>query len=195
MNDASKLNHLYFERQAEEMAACKGRNGETQKDRVLNWIRTKGAVICDDPIMKLRLTEYIAPVAALFPELIENLYAIYPYSMNNQGSEELRKDGGVCWEYHDTKTRKVVFAIGISVEGIERGLENAQFLFLHELAHIAAGGNHTVAFHDQLNAMILKFNKETGSKITTDLCGLPSRHDSKPYNPFAEDIPTIAVGP
>lgn len=194
MNDASKLNHLYFERQAAEMATCKGRKSELQKNWILNWIQKKGAVICDDPIMKLRLTEYIVPVATLFPELIENLFAVYPYYMNKQDSEELRKDGGVCWEYHDTKTGKVVFAIGISIEGIEKGAEYAQFLFMHELAHIAAGGNHTVAFHDQLNVMIKKFNAETGSKITNDLCGLPSRHDSIPYNPFAEDIPTIANG-
>ena len=145
MTDASKLNHLNFERQVAEMTACKDNNGETQKDRVLNWIQAKGAVICDDPIMKLRLAEYITPVAAMFTELLENLYAVYPYYMSKQGNEELRKDGGVCWEYHDTKTGKVVFAIGISVEGMEQGLENAQFLFLHELAHIAAGGHIRIA--------------------------------------------------
>lgn len=194
MNDASKLNHLYFERQAEAMAACKGK-GDTLKDRLLNWIQKEGGVICKDPFTKVRLTEYITPVAALFPELIENLLVVYPYCMNEQGSPDLCKDDGIDWEYHDTKTGKVIHAIGISVEGLEKGAEYAQFLFMHELAHIAAGGNHTVAFHDQLNAMIKKFNAETGSKITNDLYGLPSRHDSMPYNPFAEDIPTIVNKP
>lgn len=179
MNDASKLNHLYFERQVEEMAACKGRNNETQKDRILNWIQEEGAVFCNDPIAKDRLATAIVPVAMLFPDLVAKLATIYLYNMGEQRNEELRQSDGMSWKYCDERTGNVSYAIGISVEGLEAGAEYVQFLLLHELAHVATDSDHTTAFHYQLNEMIQKFNAETGATITNDLFGWPSRHDCR----------------
>ena len=179
MNDASKLNHLYFERQTEEMAACKGRYNDTLKDRTIAWIQSQGAVFCDDPIAKDRLANAIVPVAMLFPDLVGQLTTVYLYKMDKQGNAELRASDGMSWKYCDKKTGKVSYAIGISVEGLEFGVEYVQFLLLHELAHVATDSDHTTAFHDQLNKMIQKFNAETGATITNDLFGWPSRHDCR----------------
>lgn len=178
MNDASKINHLYFERQAEEMAACKGKD-DTLKDRLLNWIQKEGAVFCDDPIAKDRLAKAIVPVAMLFPDLVVKLATIYLYKMDEQGNAELRASDGMSWKYCDEKTGTVSYAVGISVEGLEFGDEYVQFLLLHELAHVATDADHTTAFHDQLNEMIQKFNTETGATIINDLFGWPSRHDCR----------------
>lgn len=177
MNDASKLNHLYFERQAEAMAACKGRHNDTLKDRTLAWIQKEGAVFCEDPTAKDRLAKAIVPVAMLFPDLVGQLATIYLYNMGEQGNVELRASDGMSWKYCDEETGNISYAIGISIEALEAGAEYVQFLLLHELAHIVTDTDHTTAFHNRLNEMIQIFNAETGATITNDLFGWPSRHD------------------
>ncbi len=184
MNDTSRLNRLYVERQAEAMAACKGRCNDTLENRTLAWIQKEGAVFCDDPIAKDRLAKTIIPIALLFPDLVGRLITIYLYKMDEQGNAELRASDGMSWKYCDEKTGKASYAIGISVEGLDIGTEYAQFLLLHELAHIATDSDHTTAFHNQLNEMIRKFNAETGATITNDLFGWPSRHDCRQTIPL-----------
>lgn len=61
-----------------------------------------------------------------------------------------------------------LYAVGISLEAIERGKEYTELLFLHELAHIFGGGEHSTEFHRELDRMIERFNKETGSRIVND---------------------------
>lgn len=195
MNDATEFNHMYFERQAEAMANAKHTKGGTLTEKAFAWIQQEGAVLCEDFTLKCRLSEYVTPVAVLFPDLIAKINAVYVYSMGEQMQEELRKNDGISWKYCDTDTGKSALIIGISAEGLEAGAEYTQFLFMHELAHAATGDGHTTAFHEKLNGMIRTFNGETGSNITNDLYGWPSRHDSMPYNPFAEDIPTIVNKP
>ena len=189
MNDASKINHLYFEHQTAEMAVCKGRHNDTLKKQTIAWIQRQGAVFCDDPIAKDRLAKAIVPVAMLFPDLVSQLATIYLYKMDEQRSAELRKSDGMSWRYCDEKTGNASFAIGISIEGLEAGAEYAQFLLLHELAHIVTEADHTTAFHDQLNEMIQKFNAETGATIINDLFGWPSRHDCR-----RQTIPLTRIG-
>ena len=146
------------------------------------YAEQKGAVICDDPAEKERLAAYIAPVASLFPYFVEKLSGgVYPYRMEEQGTAELREDDGISWEYHDAITGTVGYLIGISVEAMNVGEEYTHFLFMHELAHITAGGDHNRVFHDQLDEMLLTFNQATGANLANDLFGMQIRYDSRPY--------------
>lgn len=163
-------------------------------EKALAWAKKQGAVICQEPTEKQRLAEYVVPVAALFPDLIAQVVGIYPYYMLEQGRDDLKEADGITWEYNDTKIDRKSYAVGISVEGLEAGPEYTAFLFLHELAHTVTGCEHNTAFHDQLNSMIKTYNQATGANITNDLFGWPSRHDNRPYTPFAREVPTKPTG-
>lgn len=163
-------------------------------DHAIAWIEKQGAVVCLDPEEKKRLAEYIAPVAVVFPDLVSRLVGVYPYSMKDQNVDWLSECDGISWEYHDKRTGSEKYVIGISVEGMAAGSEYAAFLFLHELAHTVTGCEHNTAFHDQLNSMIKTYNQATGANIANDLFGWPSRHDNRPYTPFARELPTKTTG-
>ncbi len=151
-----------------------------QKTRA--YAERKGAVICDDPTEKQRLVQYIAPVAALFPYFVEKLIGgVYPYRMGEQGTAELRESDGITWEYHDTDTGKVGYMIGVSIDAMNEGEEYTAFLFMHELAHITTGGEHPRAFHDQLDELLLIYNRATGESLANDMSGQQMRCDSRPY--------------
>lgn len=151
-----------------------------QKTRA--YAEEKGAVICDDPAEKKRLAAYIAPVAALFPYFVEKLSGgVYPYRMEEQGTEELREDDGITWEYHDTNSANVGYMIGISVEAMNQGAEYTAFLFMHELAHITTSGDHNRIFRDQLEELLLIYNQATGANFANDMFGQQMRCDSRPY--------------
>ena len=53
----------------------------TDSEQVMEWAKTQGAVICDDPKEQQRLMEYIVPVAAVFPDLVKQVSATYAYRM------------------------------------------------------------------------------------------------------------------
>lgn len=163
-------------------------------DKAIAFAKQQGAVICTDPVEKKRLAGLVAPVAAVFPNLVSRLAGVYPYYMRDQGGELLPECDGISWKYHDNQTGSTVFLVGISIEGMDAGAEYAAFLFLHELAHTVTGCEHNTAFHDQLNSMIKTYNQATGANIANDLFGWPSRHDSRPYTPFVQELPTKPTG-
>lgn len=151
-----------------------------QKTRA--YAERNGAVICDDPAEKERLAAYIAPVAALFPYFVEKLIGgVYPYRMEEQGTAELREDDGITWRFCDPDTGKVGFLIGISCDAMNEGEKYTAFLFMHELAHITTGGEHTRSFHDQLDELLLIYNRATGENLANDMFGQQLRCDSRPY--------------
>lgn len=157
-------------------------------DRVISWIQKQGAVICQDLAEKQRLAEYIVPVAALFPFFIGKLVGIYPYFMLDQGCEDLKEDDGITWEYHDPDTGEIGYMIGISVDAMNEGQAYTAFLFMHELAHITTGPEHSQAFHDQLNELLMVYNGATGANLANDIFGQQMRCDSRPYV-LPDDIP------
>lgn len=166
----------------------------TLAEKTLAYAEQQGAVICNDPAEKQRLANYIAPVAAVFPELVSRLAGVYPYYMRDQGGDLLPECDGISWKYHDNQTGSTVFLVGISIDGMDADAEYAAFLFLHELAHTVTGPEHNTAFHDQLNSMIKAYNQANGANIANDLFGWPSRHDNRQYTPFARELPTKTTG-
>lgn len=151
-------------------------------EKTLAYAKQQGAVICNDPAEKQRLADYIAPVAALFPFFVGKLDAgVYPYIMADQGTEELRECDGITWEYHDPDTGEIGYMIGISVDAMNEGEAYTAFLFMHELAHITTDCEHPRTFHDQLNELLLVYNRTTGANLANDMFGQQMRCDSRPY--------------
>ena len=150
----------------------------TDSEQVMEWAKTQGAVICDDPKEQQRLMEYIVPVAAVFPDLVKQVSATYAYRMEEQRKKAAGADG-MSWR-DVTGQKGTLYAIGVSVEAMDSGMEYAQFVFMHELAHVVTGEGHTTAFHDKLNEMIDIYNEATGANIVNDFFAWPSRCDSRP---------------
>lgn len=150
----------------------------SDSDQVMEWAKSQGAVVCDDPKERKRLLDYIVPVAAVFPDLVKQVNATYVYRMEEQKKKAAGADG-MSWK--DVAGQNgTLYAIGISVEALNSEPDYAAFVFMHELAYVVAGERHTTAFHDKLNEMIHIYNKATGSDIVNDFFALPSRYDSRP---------------
>lgn len=148
-------------------------------NRIMKWIQKKGVVVYENSEAKRRMTEYIVPVGAVFPELIKKLSAVYVYKIGEQGGDAREVDG-ICWR-DETSDVGTLFAIGISLETLDEGPEYTQFVFLHELAHMATGENHNVKFHEELDKMIRTYNQATGASLENDYFDIPSRFDCRPY--------------
>lgn len=151
----------------------------TDSEQVIEWAKTQGAVVCNDPKERQRLLDYIVPVAAVFPDLVKQVSATYAYRMEEQRKKAAGADG-MSWR-DVTGQKGTLYAIGVSVEAMDSGMEYAQFVFMHELAHIVTDERHTTAFHDKLNEMIDTYNKATGANIVNDFFAWPSRYDSRPF--------------
>ena len=147
--------------------------------RMMWWIETEGGVPYEDPETKERLKEYLCPVWSVFPDLVSMVSAVYVYRMDQQSGSAAGPDG-ISWENH-TLDVGILYAVGISLEAMDKGPEYTQFLFLHELTHIITGHNHDHAFHGQLNKLLSIFNKATGSNLFNDMLGMPMRYDFRPY--------------
>lgn len=150
----------------------------TDSEQVMEWAKTQGAVVCNDPKERQRLLDSIVPVAAVFPDLVKQVSATYAYRMAEQRKKAAGADG-MSWR-DVTGKKGTLYAIGVSVEALDSGPEYSQFVFLHELAHIVTDERHTTAFHDKLNEMIDTYNKATGANIVNDFFAWPSRYDSRP---------------
>lgn len=102
---------------------------------------------------------------------------------------------GIEWK-DVTGDRGELHAIGLSCEVLGCGPKYTRFLFLHELAHIFAGGEHGSEFHRQLDQLIGRFNAATGSSLVNDRFGLQMRYDSRSYDPLQilGDPPDPCVG-
>lgn len=152
----------------------------TDSEQVMEWAKSQGAVVCNDPKERQRLLDYIVPVAAVFPDMVKQVNATYVYRMEEQKKKAAGADG-MSWK--DVAGQKgTLYAIGISVEALDGGPDYAAFVFMHELAHVVTGEGHTSAFHDKLNEMIDIYNKATGANIVNDFFAWPSRYDCRPYS-------------
>ena len=150
----------------------------TGSEQVMEWAKSQGAVVCDDPKERQRLLDYIVPVAAVFPDLVKQVNATYVYRMEEQKKKAAGADG-MSWK--DVAGQKgTLYAIGISVEALDSGPDYAAFVFMHELAHVVTSEGHTTVFQDKLNEMIDIYHKATGADIVNDFFACPSRYDSQP---------------
>lgn len=151
----------------------------TDSEQVMEWAKTQGVVVCNEPKERQRLLDYIVPVAAVFPDLVKQVNATYVYRMEEQKKKAAGADG-MLWK--DVAGKKgTLYAIGISVEAMDGGPEYAAFVFMHELAHMVTDVSHTSAFHEKLSEMIATYNQTTGTNIVNDFYDWPSRFDSRPY--------------
>lgn len=147
--------------------------------RTIAWIEKQGITICKDPAEIERLKSYIVPAAELFPDLVNMLCAVYVYRMNEQSGDAAGVDG-ILWK-NVTSDSGTVYAVGISTEAMDKGADYTAFLFLHELAHITTDGDHSRAFHDQLNELLMVYNEATGANLANDMFGQQMRYDSRPF--------------
>lgn len=138
--------------------------------RVLRWIERQGAVFYPGKLERETAKRYLRDVPVVFPELVGELSAIYLYRQDEQATERLRKSDAIIWKDVTLDGFGTLYAVGISLEAIERGEEYTQFLFLHELAHVISGGEHTPEFHRQLDRLIDQFNRRTGGHLSNDYC-------------------------
>ena len=61
----------------------------------------------------------------------------------------------------------VLYAIGLATWTLENP-PYFQLVFLHELAHVAVGGEHNAAFRAYLDSLIARFNEATGAQLVND---------------------------
>ena len=138
--------------------------------RVLQWIQQQGAVFYPGKLERETAKRYLRDMPVVFPELVGELSAIYLYRQGEQETERLRKSDAIIWKDVTLDGFGTLYAIGVSLEAIERGKEYVQLLFLHELCHVRISGDHSTKFHRELDRMIDRFNQETGSHIVNDYC-------------------------
>lgn len=138
--------------------------------RVLRWIERQGAVFYPGKLERETAKRYLQDMPVVFPELVGELSAVYLYRQSEQATERLRKCDGIIWRDVTLDGFGTLYAIGISLEAIERGKEYTQFVFLHELAHVHVGGDHSTEFHRELDRMIEQFNRRTVGHLSNDYC-------------------------
>lgn len=141
-----------------------------RRDHVLRWVQSEGAIFCYDEHKSQRLKKYIAPVIAVFPEIAEGVSAIYVYKMSDQPGP-LSTPDAINW-IDVTADAGALYAIGISVEALDRDEAYTQLCFLHEYTHVLVGGKHSKEFHDCLDDLIERFNNCTGRHVANDYYGL-----------------------
>lgn len=153
----------------------------TDGRRILRWIKRQGIVMCCDSIERERAKEFLLPVFRVLEDTIRAvpLCAVYLYRQSDQPLS-LRTTYGTLKQTVDgiewvdvTPDRGSLHAIGLSVEALDIGEKYFQMLFLHELAHIFCGFEHSQEFHKSLDEFIDQFNRATGSDIVNDYQGLP----------------------
>lgn len=160
--------------------------------RVIRWIVRQGVAMCDDPTEQKRARDILLPVFWALEDVIRPvpLVALYLYrqadqlpSLRTTSGTPMRDVDGISWR-DVTADRGSLHAIGVSCEAIDKGATYAQMVFIHELTHIFAGGEHNTEFHKLLDRLIARFNAATGSSLVNDRFGLQMRHDSRSYDPF-----------
>lgn len=130
--------------------------------RVLRWIESQGVVFYYGKPEREKAKEYMRAMPAVFPELVGMLSAVYLYRQSEQADGSM---DGILWRDVTRDGNGVLYAVGLSVEAVERGKEYTQFLFIHELAHILAPGEHEPPFQQIVAALLDRFNSETGSSL------------------------------
>lgn len=79
----------------------------------------------------------ILPVAELFPELVDQLDAVFVYRMCEQTGDAVVD--GIFLRNENASSKP--YAIGLSVEAMNRGDDYAAHTFLRALAHVEEPGN------------------------------------------------------
>ncbi len=142
--------------------------------RVLRWIEQQGVVFYPGKREREIAKRYLRDLPVVFPELVGLLSAIYLYRQSEQATERLRKCDGIIWKDVTTDGNGTLYAVGLSVEAVEKGEAYVQFLFLHELAHIpapCAPDEHGPQFRREMARLLDRFNRATGSTLEDE----PSR--------------------
>lgn len=100
----------------------------------------------------------------LFPDLLyrSGLRLLFLYEQ-----DETQENDGVCWLDVTRDGHGVLYAIGLATWTLENP-PYFQLVFLHELAHIAVGGEHNAAFRAYLDSLIARFNEATGVQLVND---------------------------
>lgn len=123
--------------------------------RVLQWIESQGVIFHYDRKARETAKAYLRDMPTVFPELVGMLSAIYLYRQSKQADGSM---DGILWRDVTKDGSGILYAVGLSVEAVERGKEYTQFLFIHELAHILAPGEHEQPFKQITAALLARFN-------------------------------------
>lgn len=130
--------------------------------RVLRWIESQGVVFYYGKPEREKAKEYLRVMPAVLPELVRMLSAVYLYRQSEQADGSM---DGILWRDVTRDGDGILYAVGLSVEAVERGKEYTQFLFIHELAHILAPGEHEQPFKQITAALLARFNSITESAL------------------------------
>lgn len=121
------------------------------------------------------LNEALRRAAALFGDEIHSplhapIVGFFCYDMQRCGGA-YREADAIC-AFTDIDGPNGFYCIGISRQGLARGSEYAQFLVLHELAHIFAETGHSIHYEACLDQLLLRYNKEYGTALKNDYVSL-----------------------
>lgn len=137
---------------------------EYQQHRIRQWIMRQGEQIYyPTQAERKMIRKLLKDMPVLFPELLYRygLRLLYLYNQQKDNPND-----AICWK-DVTNYAGTLYAIGIARWAIAYPTY-FQLLFLHELAHVAVGGEHDKAFCDCLDRMIEKFNAATGASLVND---------------------------
>lgn len=157
---------------------------EADRKRLRRWLQNEGVVMCEDPEVLALARPVLMAIAETFPAYIpECVQDFYIYRCSEQ-PEGLQIMDGISWK-DCTKDAVNLYAIGLSVEALERGTEYGAMICLHELCHvlcdiaeIGGSNDHDESFHSILDGLIDRFNARTGLCVENDYFGLDSDMDS-----------------
>lgn len=137
----------------------------SEKQRIRRWIERQGVQIHDaTPKESEAVRQILKDTPRLFPDLLyrSGLRLLFLYEQ-----DETQENDGVCWIDVTRDGHGVLYAIGLATWTLENP-PYFQLVFLHELAHIAVGGEHNAAFRAYLDSLIAKFNEATGVQLVND---------------------------
>ncbi len=143
-------------------------------DKALEFVLQQGVIISSDPDYRQQAREVVENVFRALPEYVlkSRLSLIYVYDQMQQPPGISDSDGYASIYEHSTSGRRVE-SIGISIQALQRGMEYAAFVFMHELTHITINhrflkGSHGGLFHYLLNLYLMYYNRYHGTKIEND---------------------------
>lgn len=156
---------------------------EADRKRLRRWIQNEGAVICEDPEVLALARPVLIAIAETFPGYIpECVQDFYIYRRSEQ-PENLHTMDGISWK-DCTKDAGNLYAIGLSVEALEEGVEYSSLICLHEMCHvlcdiaeISGSNDHDERFHSILDGLIERFNTKIGLRVKNDYFGIGSHFD------------------
>lgn len=160
--------------------------------RVLRWIESQGVVFHYDRKARETAKAYLQDMPTVFPELVGMLSAIYLYRQSKQADGSM---DGILWRDVTKDGSGILYAVGLSVEAVERGKEYTQFLFIHELTYILVPGEHVPPFHQIMAALLARFNSATGSSLEDESPPVVGKSTEGETRALGEKQPDQAEGP